>query len=421
MTRLLLRLHHPSIHEQLPFSAVAKVRWLGELDGTPPKRWWTAEQPIGVGGTEFADFELPDGGYFGVDIVRARGTLISEEYRVAAGERLEQIVHLPESPHEHLSWAHFAGIVPSKSEAAKETRENLASGAVATPTLTQVDLPEGESAWYHLTADAPSANPVTAHMDDDGRFVSWWLPQLSDQSRRSLEKWIKEPDNSAPPKPDVPPRWMAVRADRAIDLVSIPWAWWLAPGDSSGEFQLVHDRYDPCQSRGRTVVSVRDSRWFPLLEFLASGRLGSAGQIADQLLDEDTIINALEVKRKGPLLAVAGGIILIARTKTSESQFWDPWLDNLANWFPRIPDGKILLGCRRLQQAQNEDDRRAAFFHLTEGFLRGIPYMSASFRMLSTALAQLGNDQSDSEGLRRTVAAMAAQVDPDQPFTVIRT
>jgi hypothetical protein len=418
MTRLLLRLHHPNIREQLPCSAVAKVRWLGELNGTPPKRWWTAEKPIGVGDTEFADFELPDGGYFGVDIVRARGTLISEEYRVAAGEQLEEIVHLPESPHESLSWAHFAGLVPSKSEAARELAAirqmpEVSSGGAS---LTGVDLPEGESAWYQRLAGVPAGDQVTAYKQDDGRFVTWWLDTLSDQSRGSLANWIKEPVGSASNDKAVPPRWMAVSAGSTLDLVSIPWAWWLAPDDSPGEFQLIHDRYDPRQTRGRTVVSVRDSRWFPLLEFLASGRLGSAGQIANRLVND--ALGALYLKVNGPLLAVAAGIILIARTKASESQFWDPWLDNLANWFPRIPDGKILLGCRRLQQARNEDERRAAFFHLEEGFRRGIPYMSASFRMLSTALAQLGSDQP--EDLRRVVAAMAAQVDPDQPFTVIR-
>ena len=101
-------------------------------------------------------------------------------------------------------------------------------------------------------------------------------------------------------------------------------------------------------------------------------------------------------------------------------QYWDPWLDNLANWFPRIPDGKIILGCRRLQQARSPSDRQAAFAHLRDGFDRGIPFFSATVRMFSLAMAQLGNDFDQAEALRLAAAPVAARLDPDQPFTVIR-
>jgi hypothetical protein len=41
MTRLELRLSHPYISQPLPFGAVAKVQWVGQADGAPPKSWWT--------------------------------------------------------------------------------------------------------------------------------------------------------------------------------------------------------------------------------------------------------------------------------------------------------------------------------------------------------------------------------------------
>jgi len=43
--------------------------------------------------------------------------------------------------------------------------------------------------------------------------------------------------------------------------------------------------------------------------------------------------------------------MLIASASSKLEQRWDPWLDNLANWFPGIPNGPILLGCRRAEQA----------------------------------------------------------------------
>jgi hypothetical protein len=157
-----------------------------------------------------------------------------------------------------------------------------------------------------------------------------------------------------------------------------------------------------------------------LLEFLSAGRLQTASALADATLKAEDPQHALQDKLKGPLLAVAGAIILITRSDTADRQGWDQWLDNLANWFPRIPDGKILLGCRRLQQATTKRDLVNVLCHLTDGFERGIPYFTMTIRMLSLALAQLGSDMPAAEDLRRRIGGVTARVDPDQPFTVIR-
>jgi hypothetical protein len=112
MTRLELRLHHPYISEPLPFSAVAKVQWVGHADGQPPPRWWTAEKALGAGTTPVTEFDLPDGGYYSVEIVRPRGTPISGEYRVEQGQTSREDIDLGASPHEYLRWNQLVGIVP---------------------------------------------------------------------------------------------------------------------------------------------------------------------------------------------------------------------------------------------------------------------------------------------------------------------
>jgi hypothetical protein len=51
---------------------------------------------------------------------------------------------------------------------------------------------------------------------------------------------------------------------------------------------------------------------------------------------------------------------------------------------------------------------------------RGIPFFSASIRLLSLALAQIGADIATADHHRRTIASVSTRVDPNQPFTVIQ-
>jgi hypothetical protein len=117
---------------------------------------------------------------------------------------------------------------------------------------------------------------------------------------------------------------------------------------------------------------------------------------------------------------VAGGIILVTQAQSSEPQEWDNWLENLSNWFPGIPDGAILLGYRRLQQARKAEDVKAVYVILRMAMGRGIPFFSASIQMLGLALAQISGEIPEADDLRRAMSPISTRVDPEQPFTVIR-
>ena len=73
-----------------------------------------------------------------------------------------------------------------------------------------------------------------------------------------------------------------------------------------------------------------------------------------------------------------------------------------------------------MQQAGDLDQLKHAYGHLHDGIARGIPFFSASIRMLGIALAQIGDDIAEADADRRHIAAVASRVDPEQPFTVIR-
>jgi hypothetical protein len=372
MTRLELRLSHPYLSEPLPFGAVAKVQWVGQTNGSPPRSWWTQQKALGAGRTRTTEFNLPDGGYYSVEVVRPHGSSIYVEYRLERGETRVEDIDLGASPHEYLSWNQLAGIVPRKLDLLTGPRQHEASTArpqvVFGEPQYHVSLemdeawrylaPSGERLrnWLQFLKQRPAAprwpslffNPPQFH--DDGRFVTWEFDSFDGTARSELERWTRGFVRVSPP------RWMLVDVDGRLDLVTLPWAWWLAPEHPSGKpaIQILHDRKGGMAASGRTTVSVRDERWFPLLEFLASGRLAEAASIVDAVITDGVLIDAVRIKRKGPLLAVAAAIILTA-------------------------------DCRRLQQARSFDDRKAAFAHLRDSYAYGIPFSlqrSGCFRWL---------------------------------------
>jgi hypothetical protein len=442
--QLRLRLTHAFLSDPLPFGAVARVRWVGQKDGSPPKRRWSAEMPLAVGDTEPATFELPDGGHFSVDIIRPRGNLITREYQVDRGKTRIESIDLGSTSDDNLIWQQISGVVPTSSEIPQRLggqRRPEQAGRLWSRSYERAyidcapNLSHGSPSWSAL-ADLRGDDlrrregfeaflPIYSRQVHT-RYVSWQFNKPDPDALKNLKDWVRARVSEPSPESRVP-RWICVIVGNVVDLVSMPWAWWLKSSDDhpipDHPIQILRESYSEGtwdENVGRTMLTVRDEKWYPLLEFLASGRLAEAETIVEGVVDQDVLLDALSMKRKGPLVAVAGAIILIARTTSIAPQPWDPWLDNLADWFPHLPDGKILLGCRRLQQARSMADFRTSFEHLHAGFNRGIPFMSATIQMLSLALAQLGCEFEEAEAMRRHVAAVASRVVPDQPFVVMR-
>ncbi|NSZ60049.1 hypothetical protein FY133_24800 (plasmid) [Agrobacterium tumefaciens] len=119
---------------------------------------------------------------------------------------------------------------------------------------------------------------------------------------------------------------------------------------------------------------------------------------------------ALQGKLQDPLVAVLGGIILVSNVAERRDERWDTWLGNLANWFPNLPDAAAIYGYRCLQKGQGD----AAGHWLRRSIDQGLPYFTATFRLLTLSLSQLG----DREALD-LISPAATAVDVTQPFTVI--
>ncbi|TAX38979.1 hypothetical protein [Rhizobium leguminosarum] len=214
------------------------------------------------------------------------------------------------------------------------------------------------------------------------------------------------------------PRWISISRAGYRDLVSMPWLW-LPPIREDGRVAVIDlNRSGGLSSKSDPVrVDVLDSRWGSLLAYVAVGRMEEAGKVADALIsdrsdafDESLPQLALRGKLRDPLVAALGGLILVSNVEDTSRKKWDKWLQNLANWFPGIPDGAAICGYRCLQQGRYEE----ANDWLRKSVERGLPFFSATFRLLSLGFAQLEDD-----AYLRKISKGLVSVDPSQPFTVL--
>lgn len=452
MTELRLKLVQPLADGQLEIGAVAELRQLLDESGQMVRPMWQKTSPVSVWGSgspsddgepDFTQFKLPSGGRYGLTIRLPRGDDIEQEIDIAPGESRPAIIDLPFSPHEYLGWQQFSGVVrntPRRRErlvtdpggvsldqlvsitalnSARDYEADLFDRRGDIPTAFSAELPDGGGAWQMIFDPIPQGPPpqITDWQqpiyDDD---YCLWVPTMPNED----DGWNLVQGLRGEPVPDGVlerfPRWMILDRQGQRDLVSMPWGWWglMQPHRSEGA-RLLYDRATASPTEreqpGRTVISLQDRRWGGLLEYVASGRMEEAGELAPDIFGRESPEEALYGKSKGPLSAVLGGLILVATSKDPGEQHWDQWLKNLANWFPVLPDGAVLLGYRLLRLGQYDEGRA----WLQEGLNRGIPYFAFTIRMLTLGFSQLEDDDA-----LNYISQLATRVDPSQPFTVIR-
>ena len=123
-------------------------------------------------------------------------------------------------------------------------------------------------------------------------------------------------------------------------------------------------------------------------------------------------------KMQNPLGAAAGGYVLLAAGDREENN-WHDWVDNLANWFPEIPDGAVLKASLRLRFPRDKNSAEEARASLLEAFDRGVPYYSTGVSWLLDGLTQFADDPVVEEKMK-IVHRVALRLDLSQAFTVVR-
>jgi hypothetical protein len=155
------------------------------------------------------------------------------------------------------------------------------------------------------------------------------------------------------------------------------------------------------------------------LAFLALRDFERSAVVLDELMKQMGIRTAVVDKVENPLAAAAGALISVASGRFEQTGIPERWLENLANWFPGLPDGPVILARLLLLRGETADYRAKARMQLLKAYGRGVPVFSLSVDWLAQGLAAFGPDP-EVVAAARVARRLAQLSDPTRVFTVLR-
>ncbi|CAN0281815.1 unnamed protein product, partial [Phaeothamnion confervicola] len=120
-----------------------------------------------------------------------------------------------------------------------------------------------------------------------------------------------------------------------------------------------------------------------LITLLTNGAIRSAKRLSNA----DEAESLLYQKMANPVTAAIGGYFLL---KIDELERLHDWANNLANWFPWLPDGAIIHATQLLSKKEKtDDDIKMIRTRLLSAAAECIPVYSEGLRLLEKGLTQL--------------------------------
>jgi hypothetical protein len=253
--------------------------------------------------------------------------------------------------------------------------------------------------WHLMLAKAEAVAPRVRE-----GALSFWRIDASD---------LPEVNQNTPSR-----SWFVTRVGDQVELGSLPSPWRVPDSTETASVDVLVDAAASAQAA--STIAIQDPRFEGLLAYLAQGQLGASRPLVKALADSDHIEEALREKTANPLAACAAGYAALALFDPGQSQRWDPWFANLANWFPWLPDGGILHARRMLLRPESGMKPGTAREVLKRAFRAGIPYFSTGVELLRDMLSILAEDDAEANDMLAKVSAIASRTDPRQIFTVLR-
>jgi len=205
-------------------------------------------------------------------------------------------------------------------------------------------------------------------------------------------------------------------AGARLHCVPVPW-------HAHGHASPVSIVLDAGPGPQRTRIVVEDEGFAGLLAYLSSGSVLSAVDLIEADDDLAAVVgrsaqDALYDKRASPLGACAAGYALLGSSVPGVEEPWHPWLHNLSNWFPWMPDGAVLLARLRLMNARDDEDAASALTTLHDALGRGLPCYRRGLEWLLQAMLRFPDDPIVA-AVRPSLNDVAARLDMQEVFTTL--
>jgi hypothetical protein len=411
MSSLALRLHYREVTskgEVTSMGAVATLQHVANESGEAMTRGRRIEVTIPANwmGNSVRQVNVEPGRWL-VEATLPSGEVITEEVAVGSGEDLPVTLHSAEhSSHEWLRLQYLVGNV----EGADTLRRTLSTRDATLPpgmdsadrrTRATIEPPNvqtwqkqgalrGIEAWTNILSPDTGAFNSHAPIEEDSSEATW-LYLITDAAQQREFGYVD---------------WLGERF-----AVSLPLPWRGVSNHQPVPVQvMVH--LEPRQADIRIGVIMEDP------DFAAMAGLMTASTLPKAVVAVKQARDLLFGKMEHPLGAAAGGYVLLAAGDREDAS-WHGWIDNLANFFPDIPDGAILKASLRLRFPKSESSVEEARASLLDAFDRGIPYYSAGVSWLLDGMTQFADDPAVADKMK-LVHRVALRLDVTQAFTVVR-
>jgi hypothetical protein len=358
-------------------------------------------------------------GQYSIILRTPDGRVQSQDIKLADQQIGRVEFSMPESPHERLAAAMIAGAIREpfldrnlEVKSSESSTPDVASfrfdareiEGASSPTSTPFSVIAGIAGYINCNLEIEpliEGNvriPEIGNRMGDGRFL--------DMAIQNAVPWGITRESNARIV------FAHIETPKLVELVALPIA-----GSIDWNSSLLVDRLAE-NGASRTTAIVESAKWSGLLGFLTARDAPSGITLFRESL-KGAAFYALQGKETNALAATAGALVLVSASYNEDQTRWDRWLHNLANWFPGLPDGAIILGRRLMMRARTETDIAEAGKWFVEGFNRGVPLYSLSVDWLNRGLESMPGDDSELVARRKAARKLASRVDPTRAFTVI--
>lgn len=401
MSSLALRLNKQSVETSM--GAVATLQQVANENGDAVTRGRRIDVTIPANAGSLAYSVNVEPGRWLVEATLPSGEVISNEVAVASGEDLPVTLQSVEhSPHEWLGLQYLVGNIEGAETLRMLSAKELTVSAGVEDTVRSIRARTDQPAVNIWQSVLRASDAWTSMLSSDTKMLTPCHPSWQATEEAT---WLYQVD-AAPQRQFAHVEWLGERF-----AVSLPLPWQAVRTYQPVPVQVMV-RMEPRQGDIRIGVIVEDP------DFATMAGLMSASALPKAVIAVRQARDMLFGKMQNPLGAAAGGYVLLAAGDREENN-WHDWVDNLANWFPEIPDGAVLKASLRLRFPRDKNSAEEARASLLEAFDRGVPYYSTGVSWLLDGLTQFADDPVVEEKMK-IVHRVALRLDLSQAFTVVR-